>query len=114
MKERIEELIDQALKSEPAFKLRKDFNDRVVKAISKREKASQRKLYLWMALGTAVIIGFGIGIIALYIPTMVDYFQNVEGGMDQVVPVAVMIGLVVLIVQYLDKRLVKDKLSPNF
>ena len=50
MKMNIEELIDEALKTEPKFELRKDFKDRIVYAIKKQEKSSQRKLYIWMAL----------------------------------------------------------------
>ncbi len=110
MKERIEKLIDEALKAEPAFQLRKDFKDRVVQAIRKKEKASQRRLYIWMALGTLVIFGFGYGTIAIFLPSVLESFGSMSKGTTQLVPVAVLIGLLVLVIQYLDKRLIKDKM----
>lgn len=101
---KIEELIDQALRNEPSFKLRGDFRDRVLKAIRRKEKMSQRKLYVLMALGIVVMFGFGLAILA--------YFQNLEAlsTFKNIVPMAVMIGGVVALVQYLDNKLVKKKM----
>ncbi len=101
---KIEELIDQALQNEPSFKLRGDFKDRVLKAIRRKEKMSQRKLYVLMALGIVVMFGFGLAILA--------YFQNLEAlsALKNIVPMAVMIGGVVALVQYLDNKLVKKKM----
>lgn len=110
MKERIEKLIDEALKIEPAFQLRKDFKDKVVLAIRKREKANQRRLYLWMVFGTLIIFGFGYGTIAYFIPEALQSFGNMTSGTSQLIPIAVLVGLLVLVIQYLDKRLIKDKM----
>lgn len=110
MKERIEKLIDEALKAEPAFQLRKDFKDRVVLAIKKKEKASQRRLYFWMVLGTLVIFGFGYCTIAYFIPSALESLGTVSSGTSQLVPIAVLIGLLIMVIQFLDKRLVKDKM----
>jgi ABC-type Na+ efflux pump permease subunit len=113
MKKRIEQLIDEALRKEPTFQLRKDFKDRVIQAIRKKEKASQRKLYMWMALGTLIIIGFGYGVISYFLPSMMESFQGFNGS-SQIIPLAVLIGVIVIVIQFLDKRLVKDKmLTPN-
>ncbi len=110
MKENIEQLIDQALKTEPSFQLRKDFKDRVIHAIKKQEKVSQRKLFLWMALGTLVIVGFGYSTIAYFLPSVLENLKNIDEGVSGLIPLAVLIGLLVTLVQYLDKRLVKSKI----
>lgn len=101
---KIEELIDQTLQTEPSFTIKSDFRDRVLKTIRRKEKLSQRKLYVLMALGIVVMFGFGLAILA--------YFQNLEAlsTFKNIVPIAVMIGGVVAIIQYLDNKLVKKKM----
>jgi biotin transporter BioY len=101
---KIENIIEQALKSEPAFKLGIDFKDRVLKTIRKKEKRVQRRLFILMALGVVIIMGFGV--ITLL------YFQKLDSlkGLENIVPMAVMIGGVVAVIQYLDNKLVKKKL----
>lgn len=113
MKQDLEKLIDQALKTEPSFSLRKDFKDRVLHAVKKQEKASQRKLYLWMALGTLVIIAFGYGTIAYFLPSTLESFSVLPDGTSGLIPLAVLIGLLVTVAQYLDKLLVKNKMLMN-
>ena len=106
---KIEELVDKALRTEPSFNLKNDFRDRVLKAVRRKEKISQRRLYMFMALGVVVMFGFGFAILA--------YFQNLESlsAFKNIVPIAVMIGGVVAIIQYLDNKLVKKKiLTQNF
>ncbi|MEP1033335.1 hypothetical protein [Ekhidna sp.] len=110
---KIEDLIDEVLKTEPDFQLRKDFKDRVVQAIRKQEKASQRKLYIWMALGTLIIFGFGYGTIAYFLPGTLDSLKTFNDGVSGIIPLAVLIGLLITVVQYLDKRLVKNKIIMN-
>ncbi len=110
---KIEELIDEVLKIEPDFQLRKDFKDRVVSAINRQEKASQRKLYLWMALGTLVIFGFGYGTIAYFLPGTFESLNGLNDGVSGIIPLAVVIGILITLVQYLDKRLVKNKILMN-
>ncbi len=110
MKEDIEKMIDEALKTEPIFQLRKDFKDRVVHAIRKQERSSQRKLYFWMALGTLVIFGFGYATIAYFLPSMFENFGTVNDSISNIVPLAVMAGILIALIQYLDKRLVKNKI----
>lgn len=109
MTKRIEQLIDEALKKEPTFQLRKDFKDRVIQSIRKKEKANQRKLYLWMAMGTLIIIGLGYGIISYFLPTMLESFKGFNGS-NQIIPLGVLVGIITIVIQYLDKRLVKDKM----
>ena len=110
MKNKIEELIDEALRTEPTIQLRKDFKDRVIRAIRKQEKVNQRKLYFWMALGTLVIIGFGYATIAYFMPTVLESLQFTNNGTSSLIPLAVLIGVLIVLVQYLDNRLIKNKL----
>lgn len=109
MKEDIEKIIDSALREKPEFQLRQDFSDLVIKRLRKLEAASQRKLYFWIALGTLVIFGSGAALIAIFVPA--TWLQSLKmEGFDQIIPLAVAIGVVVGVIQYLDKRLVKDKM----
>ncbi len=110
MKENIEKMIDDALRTEPLFQLRKDFKDRVVEAVRKQEKTSLRRVYLWIALGVLVIFGFGYGTIAYFMPTVFDNFNTMKDGFGQIIPFAVLIGIMITLIQYLDKRLVQKKL----
>ncbi len=103
MKKNIDQIIEDALKIEPKFNLGADFKDRVTKMIRKKERKIQRKLYLLISIGVIMIFGAGIA--------LVQYFGNIEAlyQFDQLVPLAVIVGGLVAIIQYLDKRLVKDK-----
>ena len=105
----IDHIIEEALKTEPTFKLRKDFKDKVVQAIRKKERASHRRLYMWMTLGTLIILGFGYGTISYFLPSLLDSFGNPTSGMDRVIPMAILVGIVVILVQYLDKYLVQKR-----
>ena len=104
MKKNIDQLIDDALKSEPNFNLGADFRDRVVKTIRKNERRSQRKLYVLISLGVLGIFGVGLGLVS-YLG-----IQELFSGMGQLAPLAVLIGGAVVVIQYLDKKLVKDRL----
>lgn len=108
MKNRMEDIIEEALKSEPKFELRKDFKDQVVQAIRKKELKSQRRLYIWMAFGTLIIFGFGYATISFFLPSLISSFSGNEIS-QQLIPSAILVGIAVIIVQYLDKRLVKEK-----
>ena len=113
MKKNIEELIDEALKTEPKFELRKDFKDRIVNVIKKQEKASQRRLYIWMALGTLIIVGLGFATISYFLPSTLEIVGKPEGGVSDLIPLAILIGVLITLIQYLDKRLVKNKILIN-
>ena len=104
MKKNIDQIIEDALKIEPKFKLGLDFKDRVTKMIWKKERRTQRKLYLLISVG--VVFMFGAGIV------LIQYFGNLESfsKFNQVVPLAITLGVLVVVIQYLDKRFVKDKL----
>lgn len=110
MKDRIEQLIDEALKTEPSFQLRKDFKDRVLEVIRRKEKISQRKLYFWMALGTLIIFGFGYATIAYFLPSMFESISGINSVVPNLIPIAVLLGVILTLIQYLDKKLVKNKL----
>ncbi|WP_462250282.1 hypothetical protein [Ekhidna sp.] len=107
----IEKIIDEALKMEPAFELRKDFKDKVLSAIKRSEKVSQRKLYFWMLAGTMTIFGFGYATISYFLPNLLGSFNSMNGTIPNLTPIAVLVGVLIAVIQYLDKRLVKNKLA---
>ena len=109
MSDRIEKWIDEALKSEPSFKIRSDFSDRIVKAIRKQEQRSARKLYFLMAIGMLGMFGIGYATLSYFLPSALSSFSRV----GSVVPYAIILGILIAVIQYLDKKLVKDRLMLN-
>ncbi len=109
MKKDIEEVIESALRTEPGFKLTTDFSHKVIKAIRARERRSQRKIYLWMILGILFLCGSGATILLLYFPGLISALSS-ESQVNNLVPLAILIGVLVVFVQYLDKKLIKDRL----
>ena len=101
---KMEELIDQALRSEPVFKISSGFSERVLKSIRKTERKSQRRLYVLIALGVLCMFSFGAALLS--------YFQLLQtlSPFKNIVPIAVMIGGVVAMIQFLDNKLVKKKM----
>ena len=104
MIEKLDELIDEALRTEPTFKLKPDFKDKLVQLIRRKERMEQRRVYFFIMLGTLAIVGAGVGAIF--------FFADLEvfSGLGQLAPMAVLVGAIVVLIQYLDKKLVKDKL----
>ncbi len=99
-----DKIVEDGLRMETDFKLGLDFKDKVVKLIRKRERISQRKFYLMIALGMITIVGSGLGVVL--------YFADFQAfaSLGQIVPLAVLVGSLVAGIQYLDKKLVKDKM----
>lgn len=107
MSGRVDEIIEKALKSEPKLEFSEGFADKVVRTIRKKESQNQRKLYLWMALGCLVMFAFGFAIMKTFVPGYLDGFSGDQ--FNKVIPLAVIIGLIVVFIQYLDQKLVKEK-----
>lgn len=99
----IDQLIESALGSEPEFKLKADFKDQVVRVIKKREQNRQRKFYLFLGLSTFLMTAIGIVFTINYIKIASIEVQN------SFLPLAISLGLMLVVFQYLDKRLVKDR-----
>lgn len=106
---KIEKLIEDALSAETSFKLNQDFKNKVVQAIRKKERRAQRRIYLWMAFGILFMFFMGYGSLRFYFP---DLLQNINQGqeLNSLVPIAVIVGILVVIIQFLDQRLVKDQM----
>lgn len=106
MSDKLEKWIEEALKAEPTFQLRGDFRDRVVKVIRSQERKSQRRFYFYLAFGLIFMIGTGLGLILFYFPGVFSGTSEVA----KLLPLAVLVGLLLVVVQYLDQKLVKDKM----
>lgn len=106
MSDKIDKWIDEALKTEPSFKLRGDFRDRVVATIRKKEQQNQKSFYFWMILGILSICVFGYGVVTYFTPTL---FEGL-GDMSQIMPIAIVVGVVMALIQFLDKKLIKDRM----
>ena len=109
MNKQVENIIEKALREEPSFQLRKGFADRMVLLVRKKERASQRKIYFWIALGSMFIVGAGVGILIYYFPT---FYQLVSSGQGftGMIPIAVLIGILIVVIEFIDKKLVRDKI----
>lgn len=103
----ISHMVDKALKSPPSFKLEKGFKDRVLKRIEKMERASQTKLYLWMALGMIAIFGMSYAIMSYFIPSLL--LSIASFSIAKPFLLVLLACLFFIAIQYLDQRLVKDK-----
>ncbi len=99
-----DKIVEDGLKMETDFKLGLEFKDKVVKLIRKRERVSQRKFYFLIVFGMITIVGSGLGVVL--------YFAELQSfeSLRQIVPLAVLVGSLVAGIQYLDKKLVKDKM----
>ena len=112
MKERLEEIVDQALKSAPTYRLSDGFKDQVVKMIRKKERTSQRKFYFLLTFGVLSFVIIGFILLVHYFPTLITGSNNVLGikEINRSIPFAILIGIAIAVIQYLDKKLVKDKM----
>ena len=109
MKKNLENEIETALKKEPAFKLSKDFSYNVVKALRAKEKRAQRRIYFWMLFGIVFMCGSGALLVVGFFPDLLSTFSP-ENQVNSLIPMAVVVGVLVVLIQYLDKRLIKDRL----
>ena len=111
MSDRVENMIEKALGSEPTFKLREGFAEKVVSAIRKRELRNQRKLFVWMILGCLAMFGFGFMVMKAFMPDSIEVKNlfNFGDQFNQAIPLAVILGVVIVAIQYLDRKLVKEK-----
>ena len=111
MTKKVDEMIERVLKTAPEFELRNDFSQKVVKAIRKKELINQRKLYFWMVLGFVVILGFGYGLMKMYMPASLVNSNVFDLGdqFNRSVPFAIILSILIIGIQYLDKKLIKDK-----
>ncbi len=100
----IDKLIEASFRNEPLFQLKEDFSDKLMLHLRKRERRRERKLYFCLSLGIAVLLTFGV----IMISALVDlkYIKIADGF----TPLAVLVGGLVVLFQYLDKRLVKDRM----
>ena len=98
-------LIDEALKKEPEFRLEEGFEDRVLKKMRQRESKKQWKLYVFMAVAMVMMLGYGLSSLT----AIVDFNASLVNNISQFVPLAAMIGCLVVVVQWIDNKLIKDR-----
>ena len=111
MKDNVDQIVEEALRSEPRFKLNQDFRNRVFNAIRKKESRFQRKVYFLLALGVVGMIAMGIITISYFFPGIIktNVLSSGTSAVDSLVPMAILIGIMLVFIQFLDKRLIKDR-----
>lgn len=110
MKKHIDQIIDDALKSEPDFRLNQDFRNSVFKAIRRKEATFQRKIYFLIGLGVICMIAAGMVSIAYFIPGLdLTALKGSSQGGESLVPIAILIGVMLVVIQFLDMKLIKDR-----
>lgn len=111
MKEDIDHIIEEALKAEPSFKLNSDFRNRTFKAIRKLESRAQRRLFVLIAFGSLLMVLVGVSTVAYFLPGLLDFsaISSSTQGIDSLVPIAILIGILLVVIQFLDKKLIKDR-----
>ncbi|MEM6735968.1 MAG: hypothetical protein AAGC64_08310 [Bacteroidota bacterium] len=108
---KIENWIDEALKTEIDFELSKGFEKNVFSTIKRKELRSQQKIYLFLALGVILIVLAGYVCIMLFFPDLIQKMS--EEKVNRLVPIAVIAGVLIVLIQYLDKKLIKERLVVN-
>lgn len=111
MSREIEKLIDKSLRTEPKSFYSEGFADKVVGAIRKKETVRQRRLYFWIVLGCLAMFGFGFVILKVFVPNYIDANSLFDLGdqFNKAIPFAVILGIVIVAIQYLDQKLIKEK-----
>ena len=109
MRKNIEDKIEEALRKEPSFRLSENFGYNVLQAIKAKEKRSQRTIYFWMIIGILFMCTSGAVIVTIFFPNLLSSF-SAENQVNNLIPLAVVVGVLVVFIQYLDKKLVKDRL----
>ncbi len=110
MKKNIDQIVEEALRAEPIVQLSSDFKYKTLKAIRKVESRAQKRLYFLIGFGSFLMVLMGLTTIAVFIPELLDVSKFTSGqGVDSLVPIAILIGIMLVIIQFLDKRLIKDR-----
>ena len=110
MKKDIDHIVEEALRTEPPFRLNSDFKHKTLKAIRKMEARSQKRLFVLIGVGSILMVLMGVGTIAYFLPELLDFgaLRSTQ-GIDSLVPIAILIGIMLVVIQFLDKRLIKDR-----
>ncbi|MEM0942239.1 MAG: hypothetical protein AAF600_21955 [Bacteroidota bacterium] len=104
---KIENWIDEALKTEINFELSKGFKNSVLTAIKKKELRSEQKVYLLIVLGVILMVLAGYVCIALFFPDLIQKMSQEK--VNKLIPTAVIAVVLIALVQYLDKKLIKER-----
>ncbi len=99
----LDELIDKAIGKSPEYELPGNFADQVLRKIAERQAASDRQVY-WMQFGA--VAGF-IVLSVICLAIFVD-LKSLASLVD-ITGWAVILGVLIVIFQVLDHRLVKGK-----
>lgn len=115
MKEKLEHIIEQALRSEPDFKLNQDFKNRTFKAIRRNESKYQKRMYFLIAIGSLIMGFIGYGTISYFMPEVLKSFSvnNSYENVNTLIPISVLVGVMLVVIQFLDKKLIKDQYFSN-
>lgn len=100
----LDRIVEEALSREPEFKLDAHFKDQVIIEVRKRERAKKRRLNALLLAITLVTTSFGIALIFIF--KLDGLFRQLSG----VVPIGIFIGVLVVIVQFLDRKLIKEQM----
>ncbi|MBC6426947.1 MAG: hypothetical protein GDA51_10895 [Ekhidna sp.] len=111
MKKEVEELIEKCLRTAPPYELNHGFSARVLKTIRRKERRNQQKLFIFVTIGFLCMLLTGFGLISLSYPTLLsgEGVSDLFIQFNKIVPFAIILGLLIAGVQYLDKKLVKEK-----
>ena len=97
------EMVFEALGKQPDFKLSGDFAKKVIAKIDQLERKKKRGFYLLMSAGIVVMFGsFVAAMFYSYGPEGMSQFQDITTW-------GVMIGVIIAVVQYLDRKLIRKK-----
>jgi hypothetical protein len=102
--QRVEQLVDQALRKEPAFKLSVGFADRVLMQLEARRAQADARDWIWLGLG---LLGF---VIAAVVGIILSGFSPSLGALTFLSNHGSLLvfGIVfIVILQWIDRRFVR-------
>ena len=98
----IDNMLQSAFNAEESVELKSGFDKRVLFAIERKKKRAKRVFAIAVSLGACIILGVTAYLVFMYkaqISASAGYVQAIVG-----------FGLILLLLQILDKKLVKDRL----
>jgi len=101
---KLDNIIDEALRKDPEIKIEPAYRDKVIYQIRKNKSKANFKQYLLISIITCILGGLGVGMIFMF------KIQLAIQELGQIIPMAVLFGAILVVFQYLDKKLIKDKL----
>jgi len=101
---KIDQIVEEAIRIEPMMEIEASFKDEVINRIRKNKRKEIIKVYALIFLVIIFLVGIGMGMLLFF------KVQIAVKEIGPIIPIAVLLGAMIVLIQYLDKKLLKDRL----